>query len=647
MEADSMRWRGLNMDVRAWDWAAIGSWLLCFGLVVLLGLEGGGYDPLVHDQVGIAAWWALLLTVAVGALPRRNPGPAALVAIGLLAAFAIWICLSLTWTDSVERTFVDVGRALTYVAIFALVMLSRDRRETGRLIGAVAAGIVFIAGIALLSRLHPDWFTSAQQTGRILESEDRLSYPLNYWNALAALTAIGVPLLLQLASEARLIVTRAAAAAALPAMFLVLYLTLSRGGIAATAIAIAIFLVFASNRLPKLVPLAIALAGGAVLVVLAHEREPLREGLLNAAAKDQGSELLWIGLLICAVVGLLQAVVSGLGRRYERPGWSRPSKDASTVAVGIGVVALIVVALAAGAPGKVSNAWDEFKEGGGPGKGTDRLGSAAGENRYQFWSAAVDENATAPLIGTGSGTFQFWWTREGTVAETVRDAHSLYMQTLGEVGIVGLVLLLAFLAWVLVCGVRFIVLSEGEERSRLAAALAGFCVFLMTAAVDWMWQVPVVPVAALMLACGLLVARGGSTGKPRLPVPWRVGAGVASVLAIVAIAIPLASLSLVRESQAEVRKGELAAALDDAKSAQNVEPGAASPRLQQALVLELLGDLPAAEKAARDAIGHESVNWRLWLVLSRIAAERGNDGTAVSAYEEAHRLNPHGEIFER
>ena len=71
-----MRWRGLNADFRAWNWAAVGAWLLCFGLIVLLGLEGGGYDPLVHDQVGIAAWWALLLTIAVGALPRRRPGPA-------------------------------------------------------------------------------------------------------------------------------------------------------------------------------------------------------------------------------------------------------------------------------------------------------------------------------------------------------------------------------------------------------------------------------------------------------------------------------------------------------------------------------------------------------------------------------------------
>ena len=83
----------------------------------------------------------------------------------------------------------------------------------------------------------PRLVLDADQTGSILGSRERLSYPLNYWNALAALVAIGVPLVLQLATGARLVLTRAAAAAALPAMMLVLFFTLSRGGIAAAAIA--------------------------------------------------------------------------------------------------------------------------------------------------------------------------------------------------------------------------------------------------------------------------------------------------------------------------------------------------------------------------------------------------------------------------
>jgi len=638
---------GLGDAHRRPDWAAVGAWLLCFGLVVFLGLEGGGYDPLVHDQVGIAAWWVVLVTVGLGVLPRRRLGTTALISFGLLAALALWILLSLSWTESVERSFVDAARALTYVGVFALVLLTRDSRESQRLIAAVAAGIAFVVGIALLSRLHPAWFDSAQQTGRILESEDRLSYPLNYWNALAALTAIGVPLFLQLAAGARSVLARAASAAALPALMLTVYFTISRGGIAATVIATGIFLAFAADRLPKLLSLGVAACGGAILVVLAHGREELREGLTNSVAHDQGTELLLLGILVCVAVGAVQAGIALLGGRAERPAWTRPSPGFSAGACAAVAIALLLVAGLADAPGRASDGWTEFKEGGGPGEGTERLGSVAGENRYQFWSSAVDENATAPLNGTGSGTFQFWWAREGDGAETVHDAHSLYLQTLGELGIVGFGLLLAFLGFVLFCGVRNALLSDAAERSRLAAMLAGFSVFVMTAGVDWMWQVPAVPVAALMLAAGLTLGAGAKGGKPRLALGWRLGAVAAGLAAIVAIAIPLASLSLVRQSEAEARAGDLPAALEDARSAQNVEPGAASPRLQQALVLELLGDFAAAEAAAREATDRESTNWRNWLVLSRIAAEAGHAKASVAAYEEARALNPHASVFQR
>jgi hypothetical protein len=46
--------------MRKIEWSAVGTWALGFGLVAYLGLKGGGYDPLVHDQIGIAIWWILL-----------------------------------------------------------------------------------------------------------------------------------------------------------------------------------------------------------------------------------------------------------------------------------------------------------------------------------------------------------------------------------------------------------------------------------------------------------------------------------------------------------------------------------------------------------------------------------------------------------
>src|SRR5262245_3282922 len=90
------------------EWGAVAICAFAFGIVVYLGLEGGGYDPLVHDRVGIAVWWILLVGVALGALPSRRPSRLAWIALALLAAFVLWTALSLSWTESAERTAADL-----------------------------------------------------------------------------------------------------------------------------------------------------------------------------------------------------------------------------------------------------------------------------------------------------------------------------------------------------------------------------------------------------------------------------------------------------------------------------------------------------------------------------------------------------------
>lgn len=631
-------------------WNTVVTWVLGFGLVAYLGIDGGGYDALVYNQVGIAIWWVLLVGVLVAALPQLGLSKLALAAIGLLALFVVWTALSLIWTESAERTAVELARVLTYLGIFALALSLRGSREPGALVAAVAAATVLITVLALLSRLHPAWFPSADQTARFLvDSRERLSYPLNYWNALGALVAIGMPLVLHVSATARLVVVRALAAAALPAMALVLFFTLSRGGIAAAALGLALFLVVVSDRTPKLLTLAFAGLGAGVLVAIAVGSEALRHGLDNSAAHSQGDELLLWSIVVCAVVGLLHGLLSAALAAGRRPGWTSPSRRTSTIVLVSLAVVVVIGALAAHAPHRLSTAIDEFKGGGQAGHGTSRLGSFAGESRYALWKSAVHENATAPLIGTGSGTFEYWWDRDAAGTEAVHDAHSLYLQTLGELGIVGLAILTAFVVALLGFGTAAVLGADAAQRSALAAALAGVLAFFVTAIVDWSWQMPVLPAAMLILAAAVVMAPGALGGAEerarRLGV--RVAVAAVGLIAIVAIAVPLASTTFVRSSENEVRSGDLAAALEDARSAQNVEPAAATPRLQQALVLELQGNLSAAAAAARAATEREETNWRTWLVLSRVEAERGNAAAALASYRKAKSLNPLSPLFDR
>ncbi|MFL5897546.1 MAG: O-antigen ligase family protein [Solirubrobacterales bacterium] len=640
-----------NEGPRRLDWGAVWTWVLGFALVVYLGLNGGGYDPLVSDQAGIAAWWVLLAAVAVGALPRRRLGALAWVAIGLLAAFLAWTVLSLIWTESAERTSIEIARVGTYLGVFGLAAFSRGRDGARVMLGAVGSAIVLIALVALLSRLHPAWFPEGRQTARFLTAgRERLSYPLNYWNALAALIAIGLPLVVQAAADARSAVLRGLAGAAIPLLILTAFFTLSRAGIAAAALAVLVYLIFAPDRLPKLLVLGVGGLGGGVLVLAALQRDELRHGLLNEAARHQGDQMLPIAIGVCLLAGLLIGAIGVALDRRQRPTEPAVSPETARIGAVAAVLVLVVVALLAGAPGRIANGWDEFKEPtGGAGKGADRLSSASGESRYQFWSAAVKEAGSAPMTGTGAGTFEFWWDRHADVEGTIRDTHSLYLQTLGELGIVGIAILAGFLLTVLIGGGRMTLRGPPELRAPLAAALAGCVAFCLTATFDWMWQVPVVPVAMLLLASTLVGTRAAPApeGAGAFAWPARAAVGAAALIAIVAIAIPLASATLVRQSQSNAAHDDLQAALDAAQTAQDVQPSAATPRLQLALLYEQSGALGRAAHAAQGAVDREETNWRTWLVLARVEAERGNAEAAIAAYRKARSLNRFSPLFER
>ena len=70
------------------------------------------------------------------------------------------------------------------------------------------------AGLAAAARPVPGCRT--RRRAILPGTAGRLAWPLNYWNALAALLALGLPLLLALATSARTLSAQAAAAAAIP-----------------------------------------------------------------------------------------------------------------------------------------------------------------------------------------------------------------------------------------------------------------------------------------------------------------------------------------------------------------------------------------------------------------------------------------------
>ena len=209
---------------------ALAGWLLPFSVVLVLGLKNGGYDVGIRSEVGIAIWWIILVGTASGMLTLRRVTQTGWVIAGVLAALAIWTGLAIGWSESAERSLVELGRVVTYLGVFVLALATQGRDGLRRTIAATGAAIAVIGIVALASRLHPDWFQSAVDDARQLPSaKTRLNYPLGYWNGLGALMAMGIPLLLVMALRARSIVGRVLAAAVVPVLALVAFYTLSRG----------------------------------------------------------------------------------------------------------------------------------------------------------------------------------------------------------------------------------------------------------------------------------------------------------------------------------------------------------------------------------------------------------------------------------
>jgi O-Antigen ligase len=629
------------------DRRAIGAWTLGFAPVLYLTLRGGGYDLIVRSEAGIAAWWIVIVGLLAGALSLSRIGRLAWVSVALLGAFALWTGIATAWSPSAERTVAELGRLAAYLGFFVLGLCVLRRDTLRHLVGGMAVAFGVVSLLAVLSRLYPSAFPSDQVAVFFPGSQERLNYPLNYANGTGNFLAIGIPLLLVVATRARTLARQALGAAAVPIAVLGIVLTASRGGALTAVVAIAAFYALSPDRLPKLATGLAAAAGSAILVAALLHRSALRDGLSTPSAVSQRHQLMLLLVVASVGVGLVQVGIGLAVRFAERPRSLKVGRQRAASLTATGIAIALAVGIAAGVPGKLAHQWQLFKHtdvtGVVAGNVYSRLGTVTGSHRYQYWQTALHAYRSRPLTGIGPGTFGLYWARHGPIYEFIQNAHSLYLETLAETGLVGFALIVSLLAVLLASGVIRTLRAPPLARASLAAATASLAAFCAAAGYDWMWQLAVAPVAALLLGAAILAYRD----VPRAPVStgWRALAprGVAAAVALaamIAIAIPFAATSAVRSSQAEAQAGHVRAALADATTAQRLEPYAATPRLQRALILEAAGDLRDARVAIAQAAARESTNWQIWLIRARIDAESGQAAAAVRDYRRAHMLNP-------
>jgi hypothetical protein len=237
-----------------------------------------------------------------------------------------------------------------------------------------------------------------------------------------------------------------------------------------------------------------------------------------------------------------------------------------------------------------------------------------GHDRGHYWSAAVAEAHGDPVLGSGAGTYVNAWLRERDVPLSTREAHSLYLETLGELGPLGLALVLAVLAIPLATAVR--------ARAPVPAAALG--AYAVAAAVDFHWELAGVTAPVVVIAASVTV--GGRVMR----VPRRsVTAGLACLTA--ASVLAWAGASKLAEARDALRSGEASRAVAAAHDALRFAPYSAD-------AWAVIGDAERSADAYHRALALDPSDWSLWLRLARVTSGEPRR----LALREAARLNPLG-----
>ncbi len=587
--------------------------------------------------LGALATAALVWRSSLGGLP----GMIALAGWGALAA---WQGLSSLWADEPSAAMSAMSLTLLYAAAFGLVLVASDGAPTLRRLLELSLGVAVVVGVSSVGqRLLPDLLPGAESGGR-------LATPISYWNALGLVFAFGLVLAIGIAGDpTRGPVVRALCAAPSPLFALGILFTQSRGALLVTVLGLALLIAVAPGRLTTVWAALVAGLVSVPLMAYANDQASLRaENVLTQPHADAGGRV--------AVALLVAAAVCAAASLYVRPlaqalAGGRRARIAGAVVAACAVLVLLG-AWAARPPegGPVSWAdrqFDAFRtfDPGARNEAqsvSDRLVVAAGSGRWQNWAVAWREFEDDPAAGTGAGDYRFRWAEFRDIDISVRNAHSLYLETLGESGVVGLLLLLTPLA--VVGAVIALALRAGPPpalaRDLGIVAGAGGAVALHLAG-DWGWQMPAVVLPAIALGAAAIVAGAHHLGRDRPApawVPWTVAA--VALAGVVLTFGPVASAERLESARDRAAAGDLTGALAAADQAADLDPQSPAPRLLQANLLADLGRPAQADRAFAAAVRRSPRDWTARADWAAALIRRGDRASAAPLVAVAAALNP-------
>jgi hypothetical protein len=618
--------------------------LLPGALLLFFAFQAGGYFA---GATGLAAGALAALLTLRATLARRPFAPVGapvVAAMSALAGLAAWQLLSATWSHATARALLEFDRTLLYGLAFLLcATVAWTPRRLAWAVRSLAVACFAVALAGWLSRVAPDTFPTA-----VADARERLSFPLTYWNAQGLVAALGVVLALHLGCSAREPGwIRALGCAAVPLLASSQFLTLSRGALLAVAAGAAVYVLLYRSRglLPGLL---VALPAGAAAVKLTYDASLLTtRDNRTAEAIAQGHDVL-VGVALCALAalvvrGALARWADGPLRRLPVPALVRAGAMPATV------VALVLAAVALGAPGYLQKQYRGFMDNQTVASADqrERLLDPANTGRVDNWRVALDAYKSQPLHGTGAGTYETVWNREREIELKVTDGHSLYLEVLGELGVVGAALLA--LALLTIGGG---VLWRGRRRRRAraidpsadAVVVAVMAAWALQAGLDWMWELPAVTAPVFALGGIALAARVPAHG------PAAPGRTVRVAIGLGCLALAVLPVQAAR-SQAQLDEGVRAfhasprscqRVIDASLASLESMPSRAEPWELLAYCDMGVGQPGLALQAVRNAVARDPGAWTYRYAQALVVGATGGDPRPAA--RRAFALNPRSEL---
>ena len=589
-----------SLPVVDWLPAAV----VAFGAVVALGSAQGGYFPTSWGPAVFGASAILILWLAVGA--RTDAGWRDVALVVSLALFAAWIGLSTLWSAAPALSILEFQRILVVLLGTSAVLVLSERGAETYLAFAIMAGVTVVAAYALATRMAPGQLADFDPSDGY-----RLSAPIGYWNGLGTFTAMGLVLAIGVAVGASSRLQRIVASIALVVLAPTLYFTYSRGAAAALVCGIAVMFAVTPRRIATLGSL-LLLAVAPIIAVVAAAR---MNGLTNATtsfaeAASDGHTMMVVLALLAVLAGGVSCLIMAAETRITV---SDPTRRwLGTGAVVTLVILILMATVAAGGPSRMAhralrgfNTLPSSSES----NLNDHLLTLSGSGRVDLWRVALSAYRGHPVLGIGAGAFERYWLRDPRAMFKARDAHSVYLETLTELGPVGLAILLSAVAVILSSGIA------ARRNPIVPGALAAFVVYAAHAAVEWDWELTGVTLTAFLAGSTCVVARRRSTTAPLgRSARLCLGAAVAGVALIAGVGY--VGNEALSQGQQALDRGKPALAVSNARLARRWAPWSPYPPTVLGEGLLQLGDTKGAAAAFDDALAIDRGYWRAWLGLA-------------------------------